>query len=183
MTDNAFTYMYVGPAYNLSTILTIDDWGVIRLIGTYQLPDFRNQISQELTIKTFESKATFVYPVSEISINFVTSFPEVNNLRNWQYFTSFGQLDILNLDNPGIKVSYSYSALTIKNSQILDFNGDFFPTTIFPNITFPPRCLEPRLYLDFKPPYVLVLDPFWPIATVYEQGRYKILQVGYGYNF
>jgi hypothetical protein len=37
VTESNTTYMYVGGiGYNLSTILTIDDWGVIRLIGTYQ---------------------------------------------------------------------------------------------------------------------------------------------------
>jgi len=25
----------------------------------------------------------------------------------------------------------------------------------------------------------LVLDPYWPKATVYEQGRYKIIEVSY----
>ena len=43
VTDNNFTWMYVGDSFNLSTILTIDDWGVIRLIGTYRLPDFQHQ--------------------------------------------------------------------------------------------------------------------------------------------
>jgi len=37
--------MYVGAGYNISTILTIDDVGVIRLIGTYMLPDYQNQVS------------------------------------------------------------------------------------------------------------------------------------------
>ena len=37
--------MYVGVGYNISTILTIDDVGVIRLIGTYMLPDYQNQVS------------------------------------------------------------------------------------------------------------------------------------------
>ncbi len=38
--------MYVGPEYNLTTILTIDDVGIIRLIGTYQLPDYIKQGSE-----------------------------------------------------------------------------------------------------------------------------------------
>ncbi len=45
VTDNNSTYMYVGPTYNLSTIFTIDDYGIMRLIGTYQLPDYQNQVS------------------------------------------------------------------------------------------------------------------------------------------
>ena len=45
VTDSNSTYMYVGPTYNLSTIFTIDDYGVMRLIGTYQLPDYVNQVS------------------------------------------------------------------------------------------------------------------------------------------
>lgn len=46
VTDNNSTYLYLGASYNLSTILTIDDVGVIRLIGTYQLPDYQNQVSE-----------------------------------------------------------------------------------------------------------------------------------------
>jgi hypothetical protein len=38
--------MYVGSGYNLSTILTIDDCGEIRLIGTYQLPNYVDQVSE-----------------------------------------------------------------------------------------------------------------------------------------
>jgi len=38
--------MYVGPSFNKSTIFTIDDWGVMRLIATYRLPDFVNQVSE-----------------------------------------------------------------------------------------------------------------------------------------
>jgi hypothetical protein len=45
VTDNNSTYMYVGPSYNLTTVLTIDDLGIIRLIGTYQLPDYQHQVS------------------------------------------------------------------------------------------------------------------------------------------
>lgn len=35
-TDTSFTYLEVGISYNLTTIFTIDDWGVMRLIGTYR---------------------------------------------------------------------------------------------------------------------------------------------------
>jgi hypothetical protein len=46
VTESNTTYMSVGSGYNLSTILTIDDWGVIRLIGTYQLPNYIDQVSE-----------------------------------------------------------------------------------------------------------------------------------------
>lgn len=45
VTESNTSYMSVGSGYNLSTILTIDDCGVIRLIGTYQDPDFVHQVS------------------------------------------------------------------------------------------------------------------------------------------
>lgn len=45
VTESNFTYMYVGTGYNISTILTIDDVGIIRLIGTYMLSDYQNQVS------------------------------------------------------------------------------------------------------------------------------------------
>jgi len=104
-------------------------------------------------------------------------FTVLNNQRDWQFLASFGQLDIMQFSNNGISTSYSYARFILNNSQIVDFNGNTFPSAIFPNISFKPRCVEPRLYLDFKPPFVFVADPNWPIFTLYEQGRYKVLQV------
>jgi hypothetical protein len=33
------------------------------------------------------------------------------------------------------------------------------------------------MYLDFKPPYVFVANPYWPAVAVYEQGGYKIFDM------
>ena len=178
-TDNNSTYLSVGNSFNISTILTIDDTGVIRLIGTYQLPDFRSQESFEVNITTFKTSHTYIYSASQLSVNFVTRFGPISNKNRWDFECSFGQFDVYQRDNPGLGVSYSFSAFTLNNSWIYDFPGNTFPGAIFPNITYTPRCLEPRLYINFKPPYVLVMDEYWPIASVYEQGRYKIAEVSY----
>lgn len=85
VTDSNQSYIYVGSGYNLSTILTIDDWGVIRLIGTYQLPNYQDQISNELTISDFLKNSTFVYPASQLSVGFNDVFPALLNLRNWSF--------------------------------------------------------------------------------------------------
>lgn len=97
----------------------------------------------------------------------MSMFSPLNNLRNWQFNALAGQLDISQYNNNGIFVSYSYASFIINNSIITDFNGQTFPAAIFPNITFSPRCLEPRLYLDYKPPFVFVADPYWPVFTLY----------------
>jgi hypothetical protein len=68
VTDSNQSYMRVGSGYNLSTILTIDDWGVIRLIGTYQLSNFKDQISNEMVVSDFQKNSTFVYPTSQLSV-------------------------------------------------------------------------------------------------------------------
>jgi hypothetical protein len=73
-------------------------------------------------------------------------------------------------------VNYQYITFLVNNSQITDINSKTFPSAIFTNISFTPRCVEPRLYLDFKPPFLFVADPYWPVFTLYEQGRYKILE-------
>lgn len=173
-TNNNSTYMTVGSSFNISTILTIDDWGIIRLIGTYQLPDFRNQESFEFNVTSFTTTHTLFYPASQKSVSFADKFGPIVNDGSWEFATFLGQFEITQINDAGLFVGYSYSSFTLNNSWIYDFPGNTFPATIFPNISFPPRCVEPRLYIDFKPPYVLVLDPFWPIASVYEQGRYKI---------
>jgi hypothetical protein len=104
-------------------------------------------------------------------------FNTLTNLRNWQFSAAAGELRISLAENDGISVSYPYAGFIMNGSRIVDFIGRTFPAAIFPNITYQPRCFEPRLYLDFKPPFVFVADPYWPKFTLYEQGRYKVLEV------
>ena len=118
-----------------------------------------------------------MYPATQMTVGFMTMFNSVTNERNWEFNAGGGQLSITQVENNGITIGYSYAAFTLNNSQILDFNGRTFPASILPNITFQPRCAEPRLYLGFKPPFVFVADPYWPKFTVYEQGRYKVLEL------
>lgn len=171
--------MYVGDSFNQSTILTLDDNGIIRLIGTFIAMNRVDDISTELNISDFKKNQSFVTAQSQYQVNFVDQFPTIQNLRGWSYSASFGQLNINNNGNAGLGISYTYARFTMNNSNILDFNGRAFPAAIFPNITFAPRCFEPRLYLDFKPPYVFSADPYWPTFTLYEQGRYKVFTMTY----
>lgn len=82
-TDGGQTYLSVGVSFNISTILTIDDWGVIRLIGTYQLPDFRNQESFEVNITTFQASHTYIYTGTQREVGFSVRFGPVVNKNNW----------------------------------------------------------------------------------------------------
>lgn len=122
---------------------------------------------------------SFVYAASQLSVTFINAYNTVTNLRNWDFTAAAAQLTISQTDNNGISISYAYQGFTMNNSQINDFNGNTFPAAIFPNITYTPRCLEPRHYLDFKPPYVFSIDPYWPIFRLYEQGRYKVVEINF----
>lgn len=102
----------------------------------------------------------------------MTRVAPVSNKRNWKYIAEFGQLTIYFAENPAHKLDYVYSSISIKNSQIFDFSDETFPGILYNNITFSPRCFEPRLYLNFKPPFVFTIDPYWPTFKVYEQGKY-----------
>lgn len=82
-------------------------------------------------------------------------------------------------DNPEFKTDYVYSSINIRDTQIFDFADETFPGTLYNNITFPPRCFGPRIYINFKPPYTFVVDPYWPIFHLYEQGGYKIAEIAY----
>lgn len=157
-TDNNFTYLQVGSSFNISTIFTIDDWGIIRLVGTYQLPDFRNQESFEVNVTTFRKNHSYVYTSTQANIGFTYQFGPIINQKKWEFSTFMGQFEIAQSDNPGLFVAYSFSSFKLNNSLIYDFPGNTFPATIFPNITFTPRCMEPRIYITFKAPYTLVLD-------------------------
>lgn len=83
-------------------------------------------------------------------------------------------------NDPSRIKNYVYSRFKFNNSQIQDFNSDTFPAAIFPDIKYPPRCFEPRIYINFKAPFLLYADPYWPRVVVMEQGGYKILEVNYG---
>jgi hypothetical protein len=70
----------------------------------------------------------------------MTFFPNLINTKNWQFSASLGQLEIIQFDNPGILITYSYANVVVRNSIIEDFNGNTFPNAIFPNISYGPRC-------------------------------------------
>ena len=132
--------MSVGFSFNISTILTIDDWGVLRLIGTYQLPDFRNQESFQYNVTTLQTKHKFIYTGTQQTVGFTYKFGPIVNQRSWEFSTFLGQFDIVQFDNPGLAVSYPFSFFKLNNSLIYDFPKNTFPAAIFPNITFTPRC-------------------------------------------
>ncbi len=91
VTDNNFTYMTAGSnSYNQSTILTIDDIGVIRLIGTYFPFDGSAQVSDELKITTFNTSQNYFFPISQLAVTFIDSFPQVNNQRDWIFYAQYG---------------------------------------------------------------------------------------------
>ena len=90
-TDNNFTYLQVGSSFNISTLFTIDDWGVIRLVGTYQLPDFRNQESFEVNVTTFRTNNTYVYSGTQANIGFTYQFGPILNQNKWEFSTFMGQ--------------------------------------------------------------------------------------------
>ncbi len=110
---------------------------------------------------------------------FLDDLGTITNRNDWRFTVAFGELAIFKAQNPEISLDFSFSRIFIENSQILDFNGDSFPGAIFPDIKFPPRCSEPRIYLDFKPPFVFTADPYWPTFTAYDQGGYKIIELSY----
>ena len=104
----------------------------------------------------------------------------MSNKRNWRFSARFGQLTIAFADNPSMRLDYVYSSVMIRDLQIFDFTDSTFPGAIYNNITFHPRCLGPRAYLNFKPPYVFAIDPYWPIVHIYEQGRYEVATIAFG---
>lgn len=167
--------MYVGPSFNYSTVFTIDDQGVIRLIGTYIILNRVNQWSFQTNITTFQKNQTYFLSASQLTVPFGGTYNPLTNTRGWVFNAQFGQLDIYYAADPGQIISYVYSTFKFNNSEIQDFNGRSFPAAIFSNISYLPRCFQPRTYLDFKPPFIIYADPNWPRLAVIQQGGYKIL--------
>ena len=116
---------------------------------------------------------------SQLTVNVSDRFSAFSNLHNWKYIAEIGQLTIYYAPNPAYQINYVYSSIVIRDSRIYDFDNKTFPGILFTNITFEPRCFEPKHYIDFKPPYVFVADPYWPSVSVFDQGGYRIIELAY----
>ena len=179
-TDSGMDYIRVNSSSsNYSTIMTIDDEGVIRVIATHIGANRVNIFSEETVIDKFKIEQKYIRAYSNLDVDFTTRINPVANERRWKFIAEFGQLTIYYGDNPALKHDYVFSFISIKNSRIYDFSDRSFPASIFNNITFAPRCAEPRIYLEFKPPFVFTIDPYWPVVTLYEQGGYKVIEIPY----
>jgi hypothetical protein len=137
-------------------------------------------VSTETIITTFKTVNKYAKPFSQLTVAFSDQYAAIENERRWKFIAEFGQLTVYYGENPAIKFDHVYSSLTIRDSRIYDFDNQTLPGTLFTNITLEPRCADPKIYLEFKPPYVFVADPYWPIVTVYEQGGYKIITLALG---
>lgn len=180
-TDTGSRYLSVENLdYNYSTIFTIDDEGVMRLIGTFIQDNRVDIVSKQKVISNFKTTNKYIRAYSELAVMFSDRFDAIENERRWKFIAEYGQLTVYFAENPAIEMNYVYSSFTIRDSRIYDFDNQTLPGTLFTNITLEPRCAEPKIYLDFKPPFVFVADPYWPIVTVYEQGGYKIITLALG---
>jgi len=171
--------MYVGDSFNESTIFTIDDLGVMRLIGSYIKLNRVDQESFETSINQFYIQQKYIYSGTQLNVKFTSTYGPLVNDNGWGYMAQFGQLDLYFDEDPDKSSSYVYSRFKFNNSQIQDFNSDTFPAAIFSNITFEPRCFEPRVYINFKAPYIIMADRYFPKLTVMEQGGYKVFEFIY----
>lgn len=178
LANNNFTYISVNNTQaNFSTVFTIDDWGVLRLVGSSRVNLTEAYFSQENAISNFKIENKYVKSFTKLMVNYPDVFPTLTNERGWNFTAQFGQLTIYYAAEPSRKIDYIYAQFEIRDSNIYDFNNRLFPATLFQNITYPPRCSEPRKYLDFQAPFVFVADPYWPIVSVYEQGGYKLFEL------
>jgi hypothetical protein len=132
--------MLVGSSFNDSTIFTIDDLGVLRLIGTYINSNQASQTSVETNVTKFLTPNKYIYAGTQLTVGFADSFGPISNNMGWTYQAEFGEFDMYLTSNQAIFRGYVYSQFKLISSQIQDFNKNTFPAAIFPNISFSPRC-------------------------------------------
>ncbi len=86
--------MYLGDSFNDSTIFTIDDLGVMRLIGTYKKGNQRDKESFETKVTQFKTANKYVYAESELNVKFLDKYGPLQNDNGWVYIVKTGQLDL-----------------------------------------------------------------------------------------
>lgn len=86
--------MYVGDSFNESTIFTIDDLGVLRLIGTYIKLNRVDQESFETNVSKFYTPNKFIYAGTQLNVKFTSSYGPLVNDKGWGFSAQFGQLDL-----------------------------------------------------------------------------------------
>lgn len=101
------------------------------------------------------------------------------NRNNWNFTVKNGELRItsaLTGTSFNLFQRYIYSAFKLENSRFIDNVLERqFPTSILNNITYHPSCSRPKVYTSWHAPYTIQADPYWPMVSFYEQGKYKVL--------
>ena len=64
----------INKSFNYSTVLTIDDEGAIRLIGTYISPNQVDIVSEETLIEDFKMENKYMKAFSELEVSFTSRF-------------------------------------------------------------------------------------------------------------
>ena len=98
--DNITMAQVLAVSYNDSTVFTIDDQGVFRLISTYVKPNIVDLVSTQLNFTEFQTTPKFLRAVSQLQVQFTDTFEAVENNRKWQFVAEFGQLTIFFSANP-----------------------------------------------------------------------------------
>ena len=98
--DNITLAQVLAVSYNHSTVFTIDDQGVFRLISTYVKPNIVDLVSTSLNFTEFQTQPKFLRSVSQLSVQFTDTFTAVENERKWKFVAEFGQLTIFFSENP-----------------------------------------------------------------------------------
>ena len=86
--------MYVGDSFNESTIFTIDDLGVMRLIGSYIKMNRISMESFETSVKQFSTPQKYIFAESQLNVRFTSTYGPLINENGWGYMAQFGQLDV-----------------------------------------------------------------------------------------
>jgi hypothetical protein len=86
VTDSGQQYLTAyNVAYNYSTVFTIDDEGVLRLISTYIMQNMVDIVSNETSISTFKTSNPYIRSFSQYSVSFSNVFTAIQNNRNWKF--------------------------------------------------------------------------------------------------
>lgn len=64
----------INDSFNYSTVLTIDDEGVIRLIGTFISPNQVDIVSEETLIEDFKTENKYIRAFSEYEVSFTSRY-------------------------------------------------------------------------------------------------------------
>lgn len=178
VTDGGKVFLSLPAGNYTNTYLILDDSNILRLIGIKAsdlgLPavdfaevKFTNYFQTNQYIKILESFET-------VASKFSTPIT-----AQWIFYFTQTTLTISTANNT-LTQSFNLTNARFSHTGIFDQNNETFPYAVFDGIIYSNLCGGNKNGLTG--PFVVKVNQYWPVVTIYDQEGYKIFEYALGNN-